>query len=81
MWSFVVALPADPDGFRRCAREASLPFTLTMVGFGAGGVLMGRLADRFGISLPFIVGALALGARLCPAGVAADLWHSRWRKA
>ncbi|MGH6741221.1 MAG: MFS transporter, partial [Bradyrhizobium sp.] len=31
-------------------------------GFGFGGIIMGRLADRFGIVVPLIIGALALGA-------------------
>ena len=49
MWSFVVALPAVQADFGIARGEASLPFTLTMVGFGVGGIVMGRLADRFGI--------------------------------
>ena len=62
MWSFVVALPAVQADFGVARGEASLPFTLTMIGFGVGGIVMGRLADRFGIVLPVIVGAIALGA-------------------
>ena len=50
MWSFVVALPAVQADFGIARGEVSLPFTLTMFGFGVGGILMGRLADRFGIS-------------------------------
>ena len=52
MWSFVVALPAVQADFGIARGEASLPFTLTMFGFGIGGVVMGRLADRFGIVMP-----------------------------
>ena len=52
MWSFVVALPAVQADFGIARGEASLPFTLTMVGFGIGGIVMGRLADRFGIVVP-----------------------------
>lgn len=62
MWSFVVALPAVQADFGIARGEASLPFTLTMFGFGIGGIVMGRLADRFGIVLPVMLGALALGA-------------------
>ena len=49
MWSVVVALPALQAEFGVARAAASLPYTLTMVGFGVGGVLMGRLCDRFGI--------------------------------
>ena len=41
--------------------DASLPYTLTMLGFGIGGILMGRLADRFGVVVPVMIGALGLG--------------------
>ena len=43
--------------------DASLPFTLTMLGFACGGVAMGRLQDRFGILAPALlgIGALSLG--------------------
>ena len=51
MWSFVVALPAVQAGFGVARADASLPFTLTMIGFGLGGVAMGRFADRYGIVL------------------------------
>ena len=57
---------------RRCRRssasraaDASLPYTLTMLGFGFGGILMGRLSDRFGIVVPVVVGAFALALGYC----------------
>src|SRR6516225_8621750 len=39
--------------------RASLPYTLTMIGFMIGGIMVGRLADRFGI-LPPLAGATIL---------------------
>ena len=60
MWSFVVALPTVQEGFGVARGDASLPFTLTMMGFGFGGVVMGRFADRYGIVWPVVIGALAL---------------------
>jgi MFS family permease len=61
MWSVVVALPAVQAEFGAARAGASLPYTLTMIGFALGGVLMGRLADRLGILVPVILGAVALG--------------------
>ena len=82
MWSFVVALPAVQADFGVARGEASLPFTLTMLGFGVGGIVMGRLADRFGIVVPVIVGAVALGAGYVLSGIAGEhLAPSRWRRA
>jgi MFS family permease len=73
MWSFVVALPAVQAGFGVARADASLPFTLTMIGFGLGGVVMGRFADRYGILWPAVTGALALGAGYALSGVAANI--------
>ena len=52
MWSVVVVLPAVQAEFGVDRAAASLPYTLTMIGFAGGGVVMGRLADRFGIIVP-----------------------------
>jgi len=61
MWSVAVALPAVQSEFGIPRAEASLPFTLAMLGFAAGGVAMGRLLDRVGIFGPVSVGAVVLG--------------------
>ena len=61
MYVVAVALPAVQAEFGVGRSDASLPYTLLMLGFGAGGVLMGKLADRFGISWPLGLGAVCLG--------------------
>jgi MFS family permease len=73
MWSFVVALPSVQSAFGVARGDASLPFTLTMMGFGLGGVVMGRFADRYGIMWPAACGALALGAGYALSGVATSI--------
>jgi len=75
MWSCVVALPAIQKDFGVLRADASLPFTLTMIGFGAGGILMGRLADRFNILVPVIVGALVLALGYVLSSFATNLWQ------
>jgi MFS family permease len=69
MWSVVVMLPAVQAEFGTARADASLPYTMTMVGFVVGGVLMGRLSDRFGVMVPVLVGAVSLGL----GGVAAAM--------
>ena len=49
MWVVAVVLPAVQKDFGVGRAEASLPYTLMMLGFGLGGILMGRLADRVGL--------------------------------
>ena len=61
---------AHPGGLRRGRADASLPYTLTMIGFGFGGILMGRLADRFGVMVPVLIGGVGLGAGFIAAGLA-----------
>jgi MFS family permease len=68
MWSVVVALPAVQSEFAIPRAEATLPFTLAMLGFAAGGVAMGRLLDRVGILGPVSVGAVALSIGYVIAG-------------
>jgi MFS family permease len=73
MYSMGVALPLVQADFSATRGDASLPYTLTMIGFGIGGILMGRLADRFGIVVPVMIGALGLGAGFVLAGTAPNL--------
>jgi MFS family permease len=75
MWSVVVALPAIQADFGVDRAAAALPFTFAMIGFACGGVVMGRLADRFGIAVAATLGAFCLGLGYLGAGFAADLWQ------
>jgi MFS family permease len=74
MWSFVVALPAAQAAFAVDRAGASLPFTMAMFGFAVGGVLMGWLADRFGVIMPVIAGAASLALGYITSGYAPNLW-------
>ncbi len=73
-WSFVVALPAVQAEFGASRAEASLPYTLTMVGFAFGGVGMGWLVDRLGLMPPLVIAAFAIAAGFIAAGYAPSLW-------
>jgi MFS family permease len=75
LWSAIVSLPAIQAEFGVDRGDASLPYTATMIGFAVGGVLMGRLADRFGIVVPAVVGALMLGIGYVAAASASSLWQ------
>jgi MFS family permease len=74
MWSVVVALPAVQAEFGVARADASLPYTLTMIGFGIGGIVLGKLSDRFGVVLPVIIGAVALVLGYAAAGASPTLW-------
>jgi len=75
MYSAAVALPLIQAEFGVDRSGASLPYTFTMIGFGLGGILMGRLSDRFGIMVPVLIGALGLGLGFFAAANAGSLWQ------
>jgi MFS family permease len=73
MYAMAVALPPVQAEFGVTRGSASLPYTLTMLGFGFGGIVMGKLADRFGVRVPVTIGALGLGAGFTLAGSSGSL--------
>ena len=75
MWSSVVVLPVIQAEFGVDRADASLPYTATMLGFAVGGVLLGRLSDRFGIMLPVMIGAVMLCIGYVAAAQATSLWQ------
>jgi MFS family permease len=73
MYGISVALPLVQAEFGVSRSDASLPYTATMIGFGLGGILMGRLSDRFGVMVPVLVGGVCLGLGFIAAGNAPSL--------
>jgi MFS family permease len=74
LWAPVVALPIVQQEFGVDRAGASIPYTLTMIGFGIGGVLMGKIADRFGIIVPLFIGTLLLGLGFVAAAQSTSYW-------
>ncbi|MDY8109263.1 MFS transporter [Fulvimarina sp. 2208YS6-2-32] len=75
LWSVVLVMPmvqADLGGTRG---EASLAYTATMVGFGLGGVLTGRLTDRLGIVPAMGLGIVSLVFGFLVAAASMALWQ------
>ncbi len=75
MYGVAVALPQVQAEFGIARSAASLPYALTMIGFGLGGILMGKLADRFGVVLPVVIGAVSLGLGYVAAGFSQNVWQ------
>jgi MFS family permease len=73
MYAITVVLPRMQQDFAASRGDASLAYTLTMIGFGIGGVLMGRLADRFGVMVVVMIGAVGLGLGYIAASFAPGL--------
>ena len=73
MYVIAVVLPAVQKEFGVARADASLPYTLLMVGFGVGGIFMGRLADRRGVMLASLIGAGGLAAGFIVAGMSSGI--------
>ena len=73
MYVVAVMLPAVQAEFGVARADASLPYTALMIGFGIGGVLMGRLADRYGVMLPLLIGAASLCTGFVASGFATGI--------
>src|SRR5712672_4424489 len=75
MWSVVVVLPVVQAEFGATRGAVSLAFTLTMLGFGLGGVATGKITDRFGIVLAMGLSITVLGVAYVAAGLSTTLWQ------
>jgi MFS family permease len=74
LWAGVVILPVIEREFGVDRAGASFPYTVTMICFALGGVIMGRLADRFGIMVPMLIGSIILGLGFVAAAMAPNYW-------
>ena len=74
MYVVAVVLPAVQAEFGVARADASMPYTWMLVGFGLGGILMGRLADRHGVTVPILISAAGLGLGYGGAALAGDIW-------
>jgi MFS family permease len=75
MWSVVVVMPGVQAEFGASRGAVSLAFTLTMLGFGLGGVATGKITDRFGIVVAMALSVTFLGLAYVFAGLSSTLWQ------
>jgi len=57
MYVVVVLLPEVQKEFGISRADAALPYTVLMISFGIGGIVMGRWADRIGVFKVLLIGA------------------------
>jgi len=73
IWAVIVIMPAIEVEFGSGRAGASLPFTLIMVGFALGNLLIGRLVDRFGVTVALIGAAVGIAAGYALATLAGSM--------
>ena len=75
MYAVIVALKPASIEFDVSRGVASVPYMLFMLTGGVGGVFMGRLADRFGVLVPVLIGCVGLPAGMAGAAYAEEFWQ------
>ena len=73
LWAAVVIIPAVQAEFGVVRADASLPYTVAMIGFGAGNVVIGYAIDRWGYWRPALVASLGLAAGFGLAAIATSI--------
>ena len=75
MWSVVVVMPAIESDFSIDRGKASLLYATTMVGFGLGNFLIGKIIDKYGLKLPIIVATIILVLSYLIGTISTEFWH------
>ncbi len=73
MWALAVAMPSVQQGLGVSRADISLAYSMNMLGFVAGGVLVGKLVDRRGIVFASILSAFGLAAGFALATATSSL--------
>ena len=73
MWATIVVLPAMQADFDVGRSAASLPYTVSMFGFAAGNLLLGRAVDRWGITPVLSFSSIALAAGFAISAVSSSV--------
>ena len=73
MWAVVVIMPAVEAEFALTRAEASMPYTLSMLGYGLGNFVIGRWVDRVGIATALMGASFGIAISLFAATLASDV--------
>jgi MFS family permease len=74
MWGVVVIFPNLQAEFAASRADVSFAYTTTMIGFGAGSILLGRLIDRRGAFATMLLATALIAGGYALAAVAPTLW-------
>jgi len=75
VWSLVVVMPTVQADFSATRGAVSLASTMVFMGFGLGGVVTGKITDRFGIVVAMALSIALLGIAFVLTGLAGTLWQ------
>jgi len=74
IWAIVMVMPAMQAEYGVGRGDASLPFTITMIGFAFGNLVFGRMIDRYGVVICQIAAAVIAASGFFAATFAPSIW-------
>ncbi len=74
MWAVVIIMPALQADFAIDRADASIPYTMTMLGFAIGNLVVGRIVDRFGVTAALLLATVLLGIGYSAAAVVGNIY-------
>src|SRR5260221_7906735 len=74
MWGVVVVFPALQAEFGATRADVSFSYTTTMLGFGAGSILLGHMIDARGAFVTMVLATFLLSAGYAAGALAPNLW-------
>lgn len=74
IWAIVMVMPAMQAEYDVGRGDVSLPFTVTMIGFAFGNLVLGRVVDRYGFVICQIIAAAIAAAGFLVVTYAQSIW-------
>ncbi len=74
MWAVITIMPALEVEFVTSRAVTSLPFTMNMIGFAVGNLVIGQIIDRFGVTLSVMAAAICSASAFFLATLAGDIY-------
>ncbi|WP_298921847.1 MFS transporter [uncultured Roseobacter sp.] len=74
MWAIIVIMPAVEAEFEAGRALASMPYTLTMIGFATGNFAIGKAIDRYGVTVALTGAASGIALGFGLATLSQSIW-------
>ena len=74
MWAVITIMPALEAEFVTSRAVTSLPFTMNMIGFAVGNLVIGQIIDRFGVTLSVMAAAICSASAFFLATLAGNIY-------
>lgn len=74
MWAVITIMPALEAEFATSRATTSLPFTMNMIGFALGNLVIGRIIDKIGVTLSVMAAAIVSAAAFLLSTMTGDIY-------